>query len=114
MQEQKQEPKQKRRCSKAKRREIVQTVLTWGHIITMSALALAVVCNIGGLAVIVFRPEVAQAVTEYAEKWQTFFIAGILGYDTKSTIENALKIAKTARENAEGIQSAQKDAQGDG
>lgn len=75
----------------------MQTLLTWGHVITMSVLALAVVCNVGGMAAIVFRLEVAETITKYADVWQPFFIAGILGYDAKSTVENAMKITKAVK-----------------
>lgn len=92
----------KKRTANKRRKQIVQTMLTWGHIITMSVLALAVLCNVGSLAAIVFRPEVAAAVTEYAKAWQPFFIAGILGYDAKSTVENAMKITNTIKSEQDG------------
>lgn len=64
----------------------------------MSVLALAALANISGLAAILFRPEISEAVCEYARAWQTFFTAGILGYDAKSTIENTMKIMKNVKE----------------
>lgn len=67
----------------------------------MSVLALAAFANISGLAAILLRPEAAQAICEYAKAWQTFFTAGILGYDAKSTIENAMKIIKSVKEDKE-------------
>jgi hypothetical protein len=78
--------------------QIIQTALTWGHVITMSVLALAAILNIGGFFAIVFKPEIAEKLTAYAEKWQTLYIAGILGYDAKSTVENTLKITKSIKE----------------
>ena len=83
---------------KQAKRDILQSVLTWSHVLTMSILALAALHNIGGLAVILFRKELADAVIRYTETWQTFFIAGILGYDAKSTIENVLKISGKIKE----------------
>lgn len=83
---------------KQAKRDILQSVLTWSHVLTMSILALAALHNIGGLAVILFRKELADAVIRYTETWQTFFIAGILGYDAKSTIENVLKISGKVKE----------------
>ena len=67
----------------------------------MSVLVLAALSNISGLAAILFRPEVAEAVCEYARAWQTFFTAGILGYDAKSTIENTMKIIKNVQAAAQ-------------
>lgn len=64
----------------------------------MSVLILAALSNISGLAAILFKPEVAEAVCEYVRAWQTFFTAGILGYDAKSTIENTMKIMKSVKE----------------
>ena len=64
----------------------------------MSVLVLAALSNVSGLAVILFKPEVAEAVCEYVRAWQTFFTAGILGYDAKSTIENTMKIMKNVKE----------------
>ena len=64
----------------------------------MSVLVLAALSNVSGLAVILFKPEVAGAVCEYVRAWQTFFTAGILGYDAKSTIENTMKIMKSVKE----------------
>lgn len=83
---------------KQAKRDILQSVLTWSHVLTMSILALAALHNIGGLAVILFRKELADAVIRYTETWQTFFITGILGYDAKSTIENVLKISGKIKE----------------
>ena len=83
---------------KQAKRDILQSVLTWSHVLTMSILALAALHNVGGLAVILFRKELADAVIRYTETWQTFFIAGILGYDAKSTIENVLKISGKIKE----------------
>lgn len=77
---------------------IVRSVLTWGHIITISILAIAAICNIGGLAAVVFAPETAIVVTNYVSAWQGFFIAGVLGYDAKTTVENALKITNSIKE----------------
>lgn len=91
--------------SKAKK-DILKSVLTWSHVITVSILLLAAIHNIGGLAVILFRKELADAVIRYASAWQTFFIAGILGYDAKSTVENVTKIGKSVRELRETAESA--------
>lgn len=79
------------------RSQIVQTMLTWSHVMTLSMLMLAAVSHVSGLAAILFKPEVADAVCKYAREWQTFFTAGILGYDAKSTIENAMKIMKDVK-----------------
>lgn len=83
--------------SKAKT-DIVKTVLTWGHIITMSIIALAAVMNIGGLVALLAAPDVAEQVTEYAKAWQTLYIVGIAGYDAKATIENVMKINRSVQE----------------
>lgn len=80
------------------RQKIFTTVLTWSHVMAMSVLILAALSNISGLAAILFKPEVAEAVCEYVRAWQTFFTAGILGYDAKSTIENTMKIMKSVKE----------------
>lgn len=80
------------------RQQIFKTILTWSHVMAMSVLLLAALSNISGLASILFKPEVADAVCEYARAWQTFFTAGILGYDAKSTIENTMKIMKSVKE----------------
>lgn len=76
------------------RNQIVKTILTWSHVMTLSMLALAAISHVSGLAAILFRPEIADAICKYAREWQTFFTAGILGYDAKSTIENSMKIMK--------------------
>lgn len=77
----------------------------------MSVLCLAALANISGLAAILFRPEVAETVCEYARAWQTFFTAGILGYDAKSTIENTMKIMKNVKEAAQSPDSAEHETQ---
>lgn len=79
-------------------KDILKSVLTWSHVITVSILMLAAIHNIGGLVVILFRKELADAVIRYTQTWQTFFIAGILGYDAKSTVENVTKIGKSIKE----------------
>jgi len=78
--------------------DIVKTVLTWGHVITMSIIALAAVMNIGGLIAILFAREIAQPIIQYAQAWQTLYIVGIAGYDAKATIENVMKINKSVKE----------------
>ena len=78
--------------------DLIKTVLTWGHVITISVLAIAAITNIGGLIAIIISKEHAEAITRYAEAWQTFFITGIVGYDAKSAIENVLKISKSVKE----------------
>lgn len=83
------------------RRRIVQTVLTWSHVMAMSVLILAAIANVSGLAAIVLKPDTAEAVCEYARAWQTFLTAGILGYDAKSTVENALKITRDIKQIAD-------------
>lgn len=83
------------------RQQIFKTVLTWSHVMAMSVLLLAALSNVSGLAAILFKPEVAEAVCEYVRAWQTFFTAGILGYDAKSTIENTMKIMKNVKEASE-------------
>lgn len=93
------------------RSQIVKTILTWSHVMAMSVLLLAALSNISGLAVILFKPEVAKAVCEYVRAWQTFFTAGILGYDAKSTIENAMKIMKNAKEAAQANTAMSEEAQ---
>lgn len=93
------------------RNQIVKTILTWSHVMAMSVLLLAALSNISGLAVILFKPEVAKAVCEYVRAWQTFFTAGILGYDAKSTIENAMKIMKNAKEAAQTNTAMSEEAQ---
>ena len=90
-------------------KDILKSVLTWSHVITVSILMLAAVHNIGGLVVIIFRKELADAVIRYTQTWQTFFIAGILGYDAKSTVENVTKIGKSIKE----IRTAQEDPDAD-
>lgn len=50
------------------------------------------------LIAIIVSKEHAEAITRYAEAWQTFFITGIVGYDAKSAIENVLKISKSVKE----------------
>lgn len=77
----------------------------------MSVLILAALSNISGLAAILFKPEVAEAVCEYARAWQTFFTAGILGYDAKSTIENTMKIVKSVKEAKSSQESTEQDTQ---
>lgn len=77
----------------------------------MSVLILAALANISGLAAILFRPEIAEAVCEYARAWQTFFTAGILGYDAKSTIENAMKIIKNVKEAAQTTEETDNETQ---
>ena len=78
--------------------DIVKTVLTWGHVITMSIIALAMVMNIGGLIAILCAREIADEITSYAEAWQTLYIVGIAGYNAKAAIENVMKIQKTVKE----------------
>lgn len=78
--------------------DIVKTVLTWGHVITMSIIALAAVMNIGGLIAILCAREIADEITRYAEAWQTLYIVGIAGYDAKAAIENVMKIQKSVKE----------------
>lgn len=93
-------------------KDILKSVLTWSHVITVSILLLAAIHNIGGLVVILFQKELADAVIRYTNSWQTFFIAGILGYDAKSTVENVTKIGKsvqTIRESKEKEASAESD-----
>ena len=79
------------------RREIIQSVLNWGHVITMSVLALAALANIGGFIAILAKPDIAEKITAYAREWQGFFVVGILGYDAKTTVENALKITQSVK-----------------
>ena len=89
--------KKETRESKA-RQKIIQSALTWGHSITMSVLAIAAICNIGGLIAIILKSDLAGPITSFVERWQGFYIAGILGYDAKTTVENALKITKSISE----------------
>ena len=79
------------------RLEIIQSVLNWGHIITMSVLALATIANLGGFIAILAKPEIAEQITNYAREWQGFFVVGVLGYDAKTTVENALKITQSVK-----------------
>ena len=79
-------------------KDILKAVLTWSHVITVSILLLAAIHNIGGLAVILFKPKIAESVINYTRVWQTFFITGIIGYDAKSTVENVMKIGKSVKE----------------
>lgn len=90
--------------------EIIKSALTWGHVITISVLAIAAICNVGGLVAIFMQRELADAITRYVEAWQGFFIAGILGYDAKTTVENALKISRDVQE-LRRIGKAEKAAQ---
>lgn len=101
--------KEKQKAEDRTRRKLVRTILTWGHVITMSVLILAAVCNVGGLAAILFMPHTAEAVTEYVEKWQMFFIAGVLGYDAKSTVENAMKITGSLRALAQETENSESE-----
>lgn len=93
------------------RQKIIQSVMTWSHVMAMSVLILAALANISGLAAILFRPEIAEAVCEYARAWQTFFTAGILGYDAKSTIENTMKIIKNVKEAAQTTEETDNETQ---
>lgn len=93
------------------RSQIVKTILTWSHVMTLSMLALAAISHVSGLTAILFRPEIADAICKYAREWQTFFTAGILGYDAKSTIENAMKIMKNAKEAAQANTAMSEEAQ---
>ena len=54
-------------------KDILKAVLTWSHVITVSILLLAAIHNIGGLAVILFKPKIAESVINYTRVWQTFF-----------------------------------------
>lgn len=76
-------------------RDILKSVLTWSHVITVSILILAAIHNIGGLIAIILDRNTADAIIRYTDTWQTFFIAGVLGYDAKSTVENVTKITKS-------------------
>ena len=91
--------------------EIIKSALTWGHVITISVLAIAALCNIGGLVAIFMDVRLVDAITRYVEAWQGFFIAGILGYDAKTTVENALKISRNVQELRE-IGKTEKPGQG--
>lgn len=90
-------------------KDILKSVLTWSHVITVSILMLAAIHNIGGLIVILFKKELADAVIRYASAWQTFFIAGILGYDAKSTVENVTKIGKSVRDLRDNAEKAEQE-----
>lgn len=83
-------------------KDILKSVLTWSHVITVSILILAAIHNIGGLIAIVLDRNTADAVIRYTNTWQTFFIAGVLGYDAKSTVENVTKITKSIVELRNG------------
>ena len=79
------------------KREIVQSALTWGHVITLSVLILAALVCAGGLIATVVKGEAAEQIVDYISAWQGFFVAGILGYDAKTTVENALKITQSIK-----------------
>lgn len=86
-------------------KDILKAVLTWSHVITVSILLLAAIHNIGGLAVILFKPKIAESVINYTRVWQTFFITGIIGYDAKSTVENVMKIGKSVKELKSSVEN---------
>lgn len=93
--------------------DILKSVLTWGHVITLSVILLAAVMNVGGLIAILCAKDIAGPITAYIETWQTFYIVGIAGYDAKTTVENALKISKSIRElKAQTGGKAETDAAG--
>ena len=79
------------------KREIVRSALTWGHVITLSVLILAAITCIGGLVATLAKGEAAEQIVDYITAWQGFFVAGILGYDAKTTVENALKITQSIK-----------------
>ena len=86
-------------------KDILKAVLTWSHVITVSILLLAAIHNIGGLALILFKPKIAESVINYTRVWQTFFITGIIGYDAKSTVENVMKIGKSVKELKQTVEN---------
>ena len=86
-------------------KDILKAVLTWSHVITVSILLLAAIHNIGGLALILFKPKIAESVINYTRVWQTFFITGIIGYDAKSTVENVMKIGKSVKELKSSVEN---------
>lgn len=79
------------------KREIVQNALTWGHVITLSVMILAALTCVGGLAATLVNSDAAKQIVDYISAWQGFFVAGILGYDAKTTVENALKITQSIK-----------------
>ena len=79
------------------RREIIQSAMNWGHVITLSVLILAALTCMGGLVGTLIKGEAAEQIVDYIGAWQGFFVAGILGYDAKTTVENALKITQSIK-----------------
>lgn len=87
-------------------KDILKSLLTWSHVLTVSILLLAALHNIGGLVMILLNKELADPVIRYTEAWKSFFIAGILGYDAKATVENVTKIGKSIKEFQEDAEKA--------
>lgn len=83
---------------------ILKSLLTWSHVLTVSILMLAALHNIGGLIAIILRKDLADPIIRYTETWRSFFIAGILGYDAKSTVENVTKIGNSIKELQENTE----------
>ena len=100
--------RQRSEQKEAATKDILKSVLTWSHVITVSILLIAALHNIGGLIMILLDRTTADAVIRYTEAWRTFFIAGILGYDAKSTVENVTKISK----NIAGLQDGKEEDNG--
>ena len=78
--------------------EIMGAILEFSKKIAASILMLYALQMLAGIVAIIVDQSLAEPLTKYMETCKPVYIAGVLGYDAKAGVENALKISNAAKQ----------------